>query len=133
MSLVHRELITVAQHVEQRATIRCKVAEECLAHVGLSVVSGKLVVVVLTSNFILLTHSSKSSIWCVRRQMIAFSNFSTHAEISPRTEVRNLWAVRRKWSPRLCSPQIGIPRLNVSDIEDCCSRSYSPRTSSRAL
>lgn len=56
----------------------------------------KLVAVVLTSNFILLTHSSKSSIWCVRRQMIAFSNFSTHAEISPRTEVRNLRAVSRK-------------------------------------
>lgn len=90
MSLVHGELIAVAQHIEQRATIWCKVAKECLAHVGLSLVSGKLVSVGLTSNFILLTHSSKSSIWCVRRQMMAFSNFSTHAEMSPRTEVRNL-------------------------------------------
>lgn len=90
MPLVHGELIAVAQHVEQRATIGCKVAKECLAHVGLAVVSGKSVACVLTSNFILLAHSSKSSIWCVRRQMIAFSNFSTHAEISPRTEVRNL-------------------------------------------
>lgn len=42
MSLVHRELVAVAQHVEQRTTIRCKVAKECLAHVGLSVVSGKI-------------------------------------------------------------------------------------------
>lgn len=44
----------------------------------------------LTSNFIFSTQWSKSSILCLRRQMIAFSNLSMQAEMSPFTETRNL-------------------------------------------